>query len=254
MASTTIPKYVLDRIRRNPPANCHVLRHSTPVLAFGDLFSSTAATLGLNPSSLEFVDKSGRLLDGDERRLATLRSLQLSQLTDATQKHAAKVVEECASYFERKPYTSWFNQLEPMLKSVGASYYNRTGCHLDLIQWATDPKWASLPSKVRTRLLVEDASFLAEQLKSEGIRFLLLNGQAVVRYFKKAFETHLEELEPLCEDGHQQTRIYTGIAFERVQIIGWSTNLQSSFGVTKPRRLALAAKIKQIASASGSKK
>ena len=37
----------------------------------------------------------------------------------------------------RNPY-SWFNPLEALLNAAaGASYYKRSACHLDLVQWAT---------------------------------------------------------------------------------------------------------------------
>jgi len=228
---------------------CCVVDQSTPVLAFGDLFSSRAATLGLNPSSLEFMDSQGRLLDGEARRLATLKSLKLDQLENATPALAETIAEECAEYFERNPYRKWFDQLEVMLNSLDASYYKRTACHLDLVQWATEPKWGGLSSEVRCQLMGEDAAFLAEQLKSEGIRFLLLNGRSVIKHFTEAFGTHLLELEPLCDDGRAATRVFSGLAFNHVRVIGWSTNLQSSFGVTTARRHSLANRIAEIASA-----
>lgn len=244
-----LPQYIHDRLTRNPPAKSSIVKRSTPVLAFGDLFSSHAATLGLNPSSLEFLDSRGRLLDGDARRLATLKSLNLDELADATSNHAEQIAEECARYFERNPFRKWFNQLEPMLNKVGASYYNRTACHVDLVQWATKPKWRGLSSAVRRRLLDADASFLAEQLECQGIRYLLLNGRGVIKNFTKAFGTRLSEEDPLVENGRQPTRVFSGQAFGHVRVIGWSTNLQSSHGVTTARREALADRIAVIAAA-----
>jgi len=243
-----LPKYVIDRLRRDPMPGCSIVGSSTPVIAFGDLFSSRAATLGLNPSSLEFLDGNGNLLTGNERRLATLESLGLSRLSEMTSRQVQTVVDECASYFERNPYRQWFNQLEPMLNAVGASYANRTACHLDLVQWATDPKWGSLDSATRRSILNEDVLFLAEQLKHEGIRYLLLNGQSVIRHFCRMFDVQLRDDVTLTEDGHVATRIVRGTLLGRIQVIGWSTNIQSSFGVTTERRQAICKRVSEIAS------
>jgi hypothetical protein len=69
-----VPKYVAARIRGGAPQNCNVLPGSTPVVAFGDPRSSPVATLGLNPSRIEF-EEDGVELDGHLRRFETLRSL-----------------------------------------------------------------------------------------------------------------------------------------------------------------------------------
>jgi hypothetical protein len=38
----------------------------------------------------------------------------------------------------------WFDQMEEfVLTNTGYSYFDGTACHLDLIQWATDPVWSS---------------------------------------------------------------------------------------------------------------
>ena len=44
-----------------------VIPWSCPVPAFGDLSTSFVATLGLNPSNREFVDKAGNELEGASR-------------------------------------------------------------------------------------------------------------------------------------------------------------------------------------------
>lgn len=242
-----LPEYIVERLRRDPTPGCSVVPRSTPVIAFGDLFSSRAATLGLNPSSLEFLDNDGNLLGGKDRRLATLESLGARCLSSITAIQAQTIADDCASYFERNPYRQWFNQLEPMLNAVGASYDRRTACHLDLVQWATDPKWGGLPSATRRSILKEDSQFLAEQLKHEGIRFLLLNGQSVIRHFRKMFNAELSAYKTLTEHGHVATRIVRGTIFDRIQVIGWSTNIQSSFGVTTERRQAISQVVSEIA-------
>ena len=56
-AHAEVPGYVEARIRRPPPEDCRVVVGSTPVVAFGDPRRSRVATLGLNPSRIEFEVK-----------------------------------------------------------------------------------------------------------------------------------------------------------------------------------------------------
>src|SRR5258708_7804842 len=97
-ARNRIPPYIEDRIRRPWPPGLCVVRGSTPVVAFGDCRSARAATLGLNPSRVEFLDKKGVLLKGQERRLATHESLGRSNLSRAPRAAVIQVLEECNRY------------------------------------------------------------------------------------------------------------------------------------------------------------
>jgi hypothetical protein len=125
---------------------------TTPVLSFGDLRHAEVATLGINPSWREFVE-DGRLLAGPHRRLATLESLGAQSTSLLTQQHVLTVVEACASYFHRNPYRRWFDPLDKILQAaLGVSYYGGRACHLDLVQWATDPVWGELDDRVKAAL------------------------------------------------------------------------------------------------------
>lgn len=241
----TLPAYVVRRICQEPPLPC-IVKGSSPVIAFGDPWTSCAATLGLNPSRVEFLNTQGHLLDGDCRRLATLRSLGLDRLSDARMSHAREVVDDCRGYFQKAPYRRWFDQLEPLLKTIGTSYYDGTACHLDLVQWATDPTWGKLSLQHRRQLLAEDAPFLVNLLREGSIRILLLNGTSVVRQFQKSLDVGLVEQEMLHDDRHQACRLFTGSLFGHIRVVGWSTNIQSSFGVTKERRKQLAEHLWQL--------
>jgi hypothetical protein len=130
------------------------------------------------------------------------------------------------------------------LEACGAAFDDGTACHLDLIQWATDPIWGKRhPKSVRKQLLVEDAPFLAEQLKNERLRLLLVNGMSVIRQRRRTLAPQLEELKPITGYAHVNTRLFAGTAFDRIRVIGWSTNLQSSFGVTNELREELANRV-----------
>ena len=75
---SAIPDYIQQRIRRPIPANSYVVPGSTPVVAFGNARTATVATLGLNPSWREFLDRFGNELGENDRRLATHGVLGIS--------------------------------------------------------------------------------------------------------------------------------------------------------------------------------
>src|SRR5437762_1451088 len=146
-----IPGYVEERIRKPIPDGCLIVRGSTPVVAFGDATKARVATIGLNPSNREFHSKQGSELDGEFRRFETHRSLCISNMERAGREKVKLVLAACNDYFRRNPY-GWFDDLQGILNAVGASYRKGTGCHLDLVQWATRRKWRKLRRRARERL------------------------------------------------------------------------------------------------------
>lgn len=227
------PSYIEARIRRSPPKGACVVPGSTPVLAFGDARTAHVATLGLNPSRLEFTNKRGVLLEGSERRLATHASLGLSDLTTAQSTVVSQVLDDCNHYFQRKPYRGWFDKFKPILAACGASYYDGSACHLDLVQWATNPIWSKLPTPARKKLIAEDTAFLVDQLQNEKIRLLLVNGASAWMQLKSATigKLNIEHEKTICGHSYQPCRLYYGRLFSKVCVVAWSTNLQSSRGV-----------------------
>ena len=66
----------------SPPRDCDVVYGSTPVVSFGDFTKAKVATIGINPSSAEFMDKSASatsngLLPEGKKRLADAETLGL---------------------------------------------------------------------------------------------------------------------------------------------------------------------------------
>jgi hypothetical protein len=113
------------------------------------------------------------------------------------------------------------------------------------VQWATDPTWAGLkPVEIRLKLLRDDVQFFRQQLEQESLKLLLVNGQSVVSQLKKSGVCDIEEIEAIAGFGNYDTKMYVGTAFGRVAIVGWSTNLQSSFGVSRQLRDELARRVK----------
>jgi hypothetical protein len=238
MSQSMMPAYIAERIRRQPPEGCGVVPGSTPVIAFGDVRTARVATLGLNPSKSEFLNRHGHELTRAHRRLATLASLGIDSLEHAPDAVVAEVLAGCTGYFQRNPYRRWFDQLQRILNSLGVSYYDGSAAHLDLVQWATNPVWRHLSPPTRVRLLRDDAVFLRQQLENEQIAVLLLNGRSVIAQLQHAFGIPLAVSQRIAS-GRLTTELVTGV-LGRCAIIGWSTNLQSSFGVTRVLREQLA--------------
>lgn len=239
-----IPSYIDARIRRPPPQDCFVVPGSTPVVSFGNAMTATVATLGLNPSRVEFLKDDGSELVGASRRLATRSSLGTPDLATASPESVAQVLADCDTYFQRNPYRRWFDQLLPILKGCDASYYDGSACHLDLVQWATDPTWGKLrPASTRRKLLSDDAAFLAEQLRNERLTLLLVNGMGVFRQLKRTIPMVLERNETITGYAHFDCRLFAGTIFDRVRVVAWTTNLQSSYGVTSELRAQIAEQV-----------
>jgi hypothetical protein len=222
------PDYVLERIRRVPPPRLSIVAGSSPVIAFGDFARARVATLGLNPSKREFLDCKGAELTGANRRFETPRSLGCLDLSQASNLAMQTLLERCTRYFDLNPYTQWFDKLDCLLRHLDASYYDGTACHLDLVQWATDPTWSKLEKPMRRELVDQDLPLLKQQLAASGIRLLLLNGKRVIR----------ESGEWLNLKPHGKTKVgrvtfHAGRSPEGVLAIGWNINIQSSYGVSK---------------------
>src|SRR5258708_33714215 len=99
----SVPQYVTQRLMSIHPTP-HAVPKSTPVLAFGNFVRAEVATLGLNPSRLEFVDRNGQLLTGPSSRLASLQTLGIARLDGGTAGQHKQIFESCICYFQKKPY------------------------------------------------------------------------------------------------------------------------------------------------------
>lgn len=247
-----VPNYIEQRIRRPASPNSCIVLGSTSVVSFGDATRAKVATLGLNPSRAEFLENGAELLES-YRRLSTHRSLGTTDLASASMDTIMEVFGDCNSYFTRNPYRRWFDPLERILEGLGVSYYNGTACHLDLVQWATDPTWRNLkPRAIRDKLIAADSEFLVEQLRRENIQLVLVNGSGVINELKRLGDAMLEKIEPIVWFGNKGkrnvTHIYDGTIASGVRAIAWSTNLQSSWGVTTEFGEALAQRVSDLGS------
>lgn len=239
---------LVSRLADSELTGAGVIEWAAPVPVFGDPLRSRVATLGINPSSREFVDIHGRELVGSSRRLHTRTSLGLASWNEAGPAHIRAVAAYCREYFHRDPFDAWFKRLDAVVAAAGATYYGleSSACHLDLVPYATDPKWTALLPVQRSYLLNSCRHAFASMLQGSGIRVLILNGRTVVSGFEAVAEQELDEAEmPDWElaragrpgvSGFAKVGVVNTVAGVRLDaqlmVLGFNHNLQSSFGVT----------------------
>jgi hypothetical protein len=239
---------LIDRLDSPGISKTEVIRWGCPVPSFGDLANSRVATLGLNPSNREFVDDSGKELEGQSRRFHTLNSLRLKSWAEVDARHLTLILDSCRSYFLGNPYDTWFKKLDQIVSAANASFYDEScaACHLDLIPYATACKWTDLSPKQRSALLEITADTLGLLLRDSPVRVLLLNGQSVVTKFQEIAGLSLErnempdwtlprELTPVAGFSYsgKVSKLFGISLSHEVLVLGYNHNLQSSFGVTK---------------------
>ena len=224
-------------MRQTAPAGIPVVVNSIPVIAFGNPATSRVATLGINPSKAEFLDRGGVLWEGTQQRFETTRSLGGGALEDADDESIASAVESCYRYFEHRPYWRWFGPLENLLQSINASYRGRHCPVIWTCLFGRPIPSGGMDSPTRTLTLSVDKEFLLGQLQAEPVELLLLNGRTVIDTYQSAIGGLSELEERLVIDGVSST-MFRGQA-EGVLVLGWSANLQSSRGLTRGFRHAL---------------
>lgn len=119
-----------------------------------------------------------------------------------------------------------------VLDPFNASYSSGTACHLDLVQWATKPIWGELSLNQRAKLLVDDAEFLAHQLKTGSSSIILMNGQQVVSQLTSAgiVETEIAYKSSYpTKAGEVSYTVYTGRSPSAPEplFLGWSFYVQN---------------------------
>lgn len=239
---------LIDRLDSNAVVGMDIIPWSCPVPAFGDWQSPQVATLGLNPSYREFVDRSGKQLQGESRRFHTLESLGLETWGETDARHLELIIDTCRSYFFRNPYNSWFKKLDFAIAGTDVSYYDSpsSACHLDLVPFATIRRWNELSARQRSSLLSLTGDTLGLTLRDSKIRLLVLNGCSVVRAFQSVAGLSLQAKEmPAWSLGRRSTGNVRGFAFtgmaeivsgvkldRQVAVLRFHHNIQSSYGVT----------------------
>ena len=238
---------LIDLLHKGKPIELGAIPWASPVLAFGDPIKSRVATLGLNPSNLEFVDRHGRELNTPNHRFESLATLRVSNWGQIASRDVLSVWRACENYFYGNPYNQWFNRLEKLLVGTGTSYYTSLGvkaCHLDLVPFATAEKWSSLTSAKKEQFIELGTPSLVQTIIASDIRVLILNGSAVVKEFSRLVPDESLESRPMSSWSLQGGRVrgvgyigrvcrLGGLELDReLLVLGYNHNIQSSFGVT----------------------
>ena len=215
-----LEKATLEKIAAmKAPVGCGVIEKTTPVVSFGDFTRAKVATLGINPSSAEFLS-GGKLIQGEKKRLKD------EEFGPAS---AGDIWFQCRNYFSINPYMSWFGHLEDLLQKVGASY-KTNACHLDLSPWATDPVFGNLTAEQQKVLLEHDRDFLNWQIVESPISTVLFNGATVYKTIEKAQNYYLQKVGEIKYTSGGQTRtsdLINGDGPRGESFFGWTVNLQA---------------------------
>lgn len=157
-----------------------ILMGSTPVAFRGEVAGAHVVTVGINPSIREFFARGGTELTDDLRRFETIASLDVGSVADLTGAMRRRIDQRCLDYFGGNPYMEWFGPMEGLVRDItGASFFDGSAYHLDLVHWATEPLWGQLPHDTRRTLLDRDRAAVIEQLARKSLRIIYLNGRTV---------------------------------------------------------------------------
>jgi hypothetical protein len=238
--------FVCDKIEfMSRPRDCGVVWGSTPVVSFGDFTKAKVATIGINPSSAEFIDKSSSastngLFPMAKKRLADgemLGMLSMDPLEDDTAisvigpEEAKQIWEGCRDYFKGpNAYWSWFKDLERIVNSVGSSYKDDSACHLDLSPWATDPIFRDLTKPQQERLMLGEADFLRWQIAKSDIELVIFNSAQAFDCLNTLEDFDIfkfGEIEYTSGGASRASSLYHGFGPGGTTVLGWSLNLQA---------------------------
>ncbi len=201
-----------------------ILPGSTPVLLRGRQPDARVASVGINPSIREFLSRAGDELTGAHRRFETLSSLGIDLMTDATDSMLQRMRRRSLDYFEANPYMEWFAPMEALVHAVsGASYFDGSACHLDLVPWATRPLWGGLDAAARAHLLAAGRPLVAEQLTNPALDIIYLNGRTVCEAVGE-FIPLTRRTARFREQGPRRS-FFRGL-HHRAIVVGCSSNLQ----------------------------
>ena len=229
MDRETSMQMLRNRLRRSPTD--HTVAGSLPVLFFGDLFTATIATAGINPSYREYVDSSGRELDGVFRRFETLSSLGAESRASLTDDQCDRAIKSMDHYFGPggRPVYEWFRHLHDLLRGIGYSYESGDVAHLNLVQEATKPTWSDLERTEAKQLLDTGERFLQQEVVSFPLQVLLCNGRTPFDAMRRLIDG---EVVASGEFQRLTWHVVDGkIASRRIGIAGWNIPLQRRTGL-----------------------
>lgn len=236
---------IAARIREIPPPGAFVIQQSLPVVSFGDPAKANALTISLNPSWHEFWDNNREWLDGENRRLESLRSLKVASPQTLSDVQVELVHKRSCGYFTFKPY-NWFNSLDSVLReALQVSYFDGSASHLDLVQWATEKVQGEIVKEAPEtwhQLVKSDAEFLRWQLETSPAKTIVVNGVGTIDGLQA--EGILPSLEIQVfkypkGKGSSTLNVFSGKAYGK-RVVGW--NITAANGIpTEARPLLIKA-------------
>jgi len=218
------------RARLRAPATPRTVPGSLPVLFFGDLYSASIATVGLNPSNQEYTDKRGVLLSGARQRFATLDSLGAADRSALTDAQCDEAIEWMRNYFgDGKPVYRWFNAHARVTDGLGVSFKDGSAAHIDLVQESTYLTWSTLHETVHDELLRSDLPFLRWQLSSFGLRAIICTSKTVSRHIRSLFDIAIADEGELALIKWWVG--FTDLGEKRIGFAGWNYPLARPTGL-----------------------
>jgi hypothetical protein len=225
-----------ERLRR-PPSQSSVAG-SLPVLFFGDLFTARVATVGLNPSHQEYLDRRGNELCGELRRFETLNSLRAPDRVSLSAEQGERAIATMRTYFQPgKPVYSWFRSLDRVARGFGLRYDLGEAAHLDLVQEATKPTWSGLPAQELAQLRAADQPFLRWQLETFPLEVVICNGRSVFAAVQTLTNAQIVQFGKLA-------RVTWYVALSELPgrvmgVVGWNIPLARPAGLDKAGHVEL---------------
>lgn len=220
-----------ERLRRRPSQ--YSVAGSLPILFFGDLYRANVATVGLNPSHQEYLNRERHELVGERRRFETLASLDAADRQSLTDDDCARAIQTMRDYYRPgKPVYSWFRAMNRVLDAMGLSYQAGNTAHLNLVQEATDPAWSPLQTRdpgEAQALLSSDLPFLSWQITSFPIDLMICNGRTVFEHVRQLIDGQIEQSGTL-----RRITWYTGsgnAGGRGIKLAGWNIPLARPTGL-----------------------
>lgn len=152
------------------------------------------ATVGLNPSSTEFLDEQGVWRDRAQR-LPVVMDFSVQQRNDLSDHDVDTALGAQGAYFSdgesgRRGDHGWFGAFKGLLKAcgAGASYADGTAVHLDLVACPTWRAWSDVAPAAREAMIVNCRRRFEETVRALPAKALLfLDGATVQREVARAF-------------------------------------------------------------------
>jgi diadenosine tetraphosphate (Ap4A) HIT family hydrolase len=206
-----------------------ILEPCLPVPAFGDVASSLVkvATIGLNPSSGEFLLRGG--YRPKEKRLPVLEDFAVYSRRRLSVANLTFAAEKRARYFQNEPH-EFFVKLGNLMGACQRdwSYKSGTAVHVDLVACITTKSWGNLPPVVAEAICGNCSIHLKRTLqKLPRDAALLCDGKSACQAIAAIGGC---DWATLCEftaaDGARKPlRVVTGIAREEAGgrvFFGWN--------------------------------